>query len=281
MLKRWSKPNGYRQVLAISLPLVASMGSITLMQFTDRVFLANYSVDTIAAAMPAGIASFTFIAFFMGVATYTNAFVAQYTGAQAFERVGAAVWQGIWFSIFSSCFLASLYFVSKPLFSAIGHSTHVQALEVVYFNILTLGAGLVVASSAMSCFYTGRGLTWTVMLVNMVGAAVNIPLDYCLINGIGPFPEMGIQGAAIATVAASATTVVILILLIFSGKNRAEFRNLGQPEIGPGPLRTAHAIRPSQRDTVLPGDFRIHLFHPDDRSSGRPGAGCLQHRPVH
>ncbi len=223
MLKRWSKPNGYRQVLAISLPLVASMGSITLMQFTDRVFLANYSVDTIAAAMPAGIASFTFIAFFMGVATYTNAFVAQYTGARAFERVGAAVWQGIWFSVFSTCFLASLYFISGPLFSTIGHSPHIQALEVEYFNILTLGAGLVVASSAMACFFTGRGLTWTVMLVNMAGAAVNIPLDYCLINGMGPFPEMGIQGAAIATVTASAAIVFLFILLIFSRKNRENF----------------------------------------------------------
>ena len=81
MIARWSKPNGYRRVLAISLPLVASMGSITLMQFTDRMFLANYSVDAIAAALPAGIASFTSIAFFMGVANYTNAFVAQYTGA--------------------------------------------------------------------------------------------------------------------------------------------------------------------------------------------------------
>ena len=223
MLKRWSKPNGYRQVLAISLPLVASMGSITLMQFTDRVFLANYSVDSIAAAMPAGIASFTFIAFFMGVASYTNAFVAQYTGAQAYERVGAALWQGIWFSIFSSCFLASFYFISEPLFTVIGHSPHIRALEVSYFNILTLGAGLVVTSSAMACFYTGRGLTWTVMLVHMTGALVNIPLDYCLINGIGPFPEMGIEGAAIATVTASASIVLILILLIFSRKNRRDF----------------------------------------------------------
>jgi len=223
LMKRWSKPNGYRQVLAISLPLVASMGSITLMQFTDRVFLANYSVDAIAAAMPAGIASFTFIAFFMGVASYTNAFVAQYTGAQAYERVGAALWQGIWFSIFSSCFLASFYFISEPLFTVIGHSPHIRTLEVSYFNILTLGAGLVVTSSAMACFYTGRGLTWTVMLVHMTGAAVNIPLDYCLINGIGPFPEMGIEGAAIATVAASASIVLILILLIFSRKNRRDF----------------------------------------------------------
>jgi len=223
VLKRWSKRNGYRQVLAISLPLVASMGSITLMQFTDRVFLANYSVDAIAAAMPAGIASFTFIAFFMGVATYTNAFVAQYTGAGAFGRVGSALWQGIWFSIFSACLLASLFFISKPLFSLIGHSPPIQVLESNYFNVLTLGAGLVVTSSAMACFYTGRGLTWTVMLVNMTGAAVNIPLDYCLINGIGPFPEMGILGAAIATVTASASIVLLFLILIFSPKNRKNF----------------------------------------------------------
>ena len=108
--ERWSKPNGYRQVLSVSLPLVASMGSITLMQFTDRMFLANYSVDAIAAALPAGITSFTCVAFFMGVANYTNAFVAQYTGAKAYSRVGAALWQGIYFSIFSAIFMASFYF---------------------------------------------------------------------------------------------------------------------------------------------------------------------------
>ena len=49
--ERWARPNGYRHVLAISLPLVASMGTITLMQFTDRVFLANYSVAAITAAL--------------------------------------------------------------------------------------------------------------------------------------------------------------------------------------------------------------------------------------
>ncbi len=223
MIERWSKPNGYRDVLAISLPLVASMGSITLMQFTDRVFLANYSVDAIAAALPAGIASFTSIAFFMGVANYANAFVAQYVGARAYSRVGASVWQGIYFSLVASCVLASLYFVSGTLFELIGHSPHVRVLEVAYFNILTLGAGLVVLGSAMACFYTGRGLTWTVMAVHMAGAAVNIPLDYCLINGVGPFPELGIVGAAIATVTASATIVAILWVLILSPANRRRF----------------------------------------------------------
>jgi MATE family multidrug resistance protein len=223
MRERWSRENGYKHVLAISLPLVASMGSLTLMQFTDRVFLANYSANAIAAALPAGIASFTTIAFFMGVANYVNAFVAQYMGASAFNRVGASVWQGIYFSLVASCLLASLYFVSEPLFEFIGHSPHIRNLEVTYFNILTLGAGLVVLASAMACFYTGRGLTRTVMLVHMVGAAVNIPLDYCLINGIGIFPELGIVGAALATVTASATIVVILSVLIFSPANRFRY----------------------------------------------------------
>jgi len=223
MIKRWSQKNGYKDVLTISLPLVASMGSLTLMQFTDRMFLANYSADAIAAALPAGIASFTAVAFFMGVANYINAFIAQYMGARDFNRIGASVWQGIYFSLMAACLLALLYFVSGSLFDLIGHSPHIQRLEVSYFNILTLGAGLVVLASAMACFYTGRGLSKTVMVVHAIGAAVNIPLDYCLINGVGFFPELGIVGAALATVTASATIVGILSVLIFSPANRSRY----------------------------------------------------------
>jgi MATE family multidrug resistance protein len=222
-MERWSKLNGYREVLAISLPLVASMGSFTVMQFTDRVFLANYSVDAIAAALPAGIASFTLISFFMGVANYTNVFVAQYTGARAFSRVGSSLWQGIYFSLAAAVLLALMVFISDRIFDLIGHSPRIRSLEVSYFNVLTLGAGLVVLNSAIACFYTGRGLTWTVMMVNVLGAVVNIPLDYCMINGIGPFPELGIIGAGIATVIASATTTAVLVILIFRKANRKRF----------------------------------------------------------
>jgi MATE family, multidrug efflux pump len=223
IMQRWSNPNGYRQVLAVSLPLVASMGSITLMQFTDRVFLANYSVDAIAAALPAGIASFTFVSFFMGVANYTNTFVAQYTGAATFQRVGASLWQGIYFALISAALLGWLCFFSHRLFEFIGHSPQIRDLEVIYFNILILGAGLVLLGSTLACFYTGRGLTRVVMMVHLTGAVINIPLDYCLINGIGPFPELGIAGAAIATVTAYAFIVCVLAFLVFSSANRSEF----------------------------------------------------------
>ena len=82
----------YRDVLRISLPLVVSMSSTMIMEFTDRIFLANYSLDAIAAALPAGITSFLFISFFMGTAQYLNVFVAQYTGSGTLHRVGAVLW---------------------------------------------------------------------------------------------------------------------------------------------------------------------------------------------
>ena len=51
-----SKATGsYRDVLRVSMPIVISMTTTVVMTFTDRMFLANYSIDAIAAALPAGI----------------------------------------------------------------------------------------------------------------------------------------------------------------------------------------------------------------------------------
>ncbi|MFH2125947.1 MAG: MATE family efflux transporter [Pseudomonadota bacterium] len=223
MFRRWYQPNGYRHVLAVGLPLVVSFGTTSLIHFTDRVFLANYSIDAIAAALPAGIASFLSLCFFMGVVSYVNVFVAQYVGAGAPERVGASLWQGIYFSLASGLFLAALYLVAEPIFRFAGHDPEVMRLEVIYFRILTLGAGTVVLATTLSCFYSGRGLTRPVMLINLAGAGLNIPLDYLLINGVGPFPEMGIAGAAVATVISQVVLVALFGLAVFRKRNEHVF----------------------------------------------------------
>ncbi len=223
MLKRWSQPNGYRAVLDISLPLVVSMASTTIMLFTDRIFLANYSLDAIAAATPAGVTNFLFMSFFMGVGTYVNVFVAQYVGAGAGDRVGTALWQGIYWCLFSAIFLAALYFIAGPLFAAFGHPPQVSRLEITYFRLLTLGAGLGVLGPTLGCFYSGRGLTRPVMIVNLIGAAVNIPLDYALINGFWGFPRLGIAGAALATIIAWTVTAALFVVLIFRADNERRF----------------------------------------------------------
>jgi MATE family multidrug resistance protein len=218
-LKQNQTPHKYGKVLRVSLPLVVSMATTMVMEFTDRIFLANYSLESIAAALPAGIAAFLFISFFTGTAGYVNVFIAQYTGASALHRVGAALWQGIYFAIFSGVMMAGLYFIAEPLFRFGGHSVAVQRLEVIYFRTLCLGAATLIVGTSLSCFYSGRGQTRPVMIFNMIGTLLNIPLDYALINGIWIFPELGILGAGIATVTSWTVVAVIFGVMIFSREN--------------------------------------------------------------
>ncbi|WP_320172529.1 MATE family efflux transporter [Maridesulfovibrio sp.] len=224
----WNQPFGYRDVLKISMPLAVSMASTTIMQVTDRIFLGRYSVEAIAAALPAGIMAFLFISFFMGVASYINVFIAQYTGAARPDKVAVSLWQGLYFSLGGWVVLASLAYALTPVLKSGGHPPEVLELEIQYFRILMLGAGLPLLDTTLSGFYSGRGLTRTVMIVNMIGAAVNIPLDYALIYGIGIFPEMGIRGAGIATVTSWSLIVLIYLPLIFSKANEATYKTRSQ-----------------------------------------------------
>jgi MATE family multidrug resistance protein len=162
---RWNSVGGYREVLVIAIPLVLSTATWSVQHFVDRMFLAWYSPETIAAAMPAGMLSFTVISIFMGTAGYVSTFVAQYYGARRFHRIGPALWQGIYISLFG---------------------------------------GLVMLS---------------MMWVNAATTIVNLLLDYALIFGHWGFPELGIKGAAIATVAAGIFSLLVFFVLLFSSEN--------------------------------------------------------------
>lgn len=223
MFEEWSAPCGCKAVLKVSLPLVASMASTTVMLFTDRLFLGWYSTDTLAASTPAGLMAFTLMSFFLGVAAYTNTFVAQYTGSGAHTRVGACLWQGIYFALLAGALLAGCSFLGEGIFRLAGHPPHIQPLETAYFRILMLFAVFNVLHDTLSCFYSGRGLTVPVMLISLAGAAVNIPLNYILINGLLGLPEMGIAGAAWATVASHAFIALLYIAFIFRPRNNTRF----------------------------------------------------------
>lgn len=216
--------NSYNEVLRVCLPLVLSLSATTIMEFTDRVFLANYSIDALSAALPAGITSFVFMAFLGGVGGYAGVFIAQYTGRGDHKKVGVALWQGIYFTIISGILLWLVaIFLSGPLFSLAGHPQEVQLLEKIYFSILCKGAILHVGMATLSTFFSGRGLTRPVMIITFIGVLVNVPLDYALIFGRWGMPELGITGAAIATVVGWAINVILLVFLIFTKKHNQRF----------------------------------------------------------
>ncbi len=218
--------SSYRDVWRVSMPLVVTMSATVVMTFTDRVFLANYSIDAIAAALPAGITAFVFLAFFADTAGYNNVIIAQYTGAGALQRVGRAMWQGIYFSMIAWLIMVGLSLCSGPLFQLVGHATEVQRLEVIYFRVLCLGSGIHIIGMSLSSFYTGRGATRPVMIIYIIGMLVNVPLDYALINGVWIFPELGILGAGLATVFSWTVITALFAFIVFTRDNDRVFKVL-------------------------------------------------------
>jgi MATE family multidrug resistance protein len=212
--KRWGAEGGYRQVLVIATPLILSTGAWSVQHFVDRMFLSWYSPEAIAAAMPAGMMSFAVMSFFLGTATYVSTFVAQYFGAKRFDRIGPALWQGVYVALLGGVAQLCLIPFADVIFRFMGHDPLVQHYEVQYFQILCLGGAPFVGSAAFAGFFSGRGKPWPAMWVNTCATVVNLVLDYALIFGAWGFPELGIQGAAIATVFSGTFSFCVYLALI-------------------------------------------------------------------
>lgn len=226
LILRWRGEGGYREVLTLAIPLILSTSSWSIQHFVDRMFLSWYSAEAIAASMPAGILNFTVMSIFLGTAGYTGIFVAQYFGAGCSSRVGPSCWQGIYIALIGGVVHILIIPLAAPFFRLTGHDPLVQRYEVVYFQILCLGAFPTIASSALSGFFTGLGRPWPVMWVNVLATAVNLVFDYLLIFGKFGFPEMGIAGAAVATVLSGCVNFLAYLVLLYRPSLNATFRTL-------------------------------------------------------
>ncbi len=221
--RRWDDKNGYRVVLKMAVPLVLSTGAWAIQQFIDRIFLSWYSREAVAAALPAGITNFTLFCLFIGTASYVNTFVAQYYGAGRHERVGPIMWQGIYLTIAAVLISLAVAPLASFVFRLMGHDAAVQQQEAIYFGILLFGAPAVVITNAISGVFSGLGRPWTIVLVDVVATLLNIVLDYLLIFGKFGFPEMGIAGAAWATVLAMSVAAGMFFLLVMRKELRTHF----------------------------------------------------------
>jgi MATE family multidrug resistance protein len=190
-------------------------------------FLNWYSREAVAASMPSGILNFTLASLFIGTAGYVSTFVAQYFGSGRNRMIGPVVWQGIYISVISGIIIMLFIPYSDEIFTFIGHTSKVRELESAYFRILCIGAIPLVASSALSGFFSGLGKTWIVMVANFAATLENIVMDYLLIFGKLGFAEMGIEGAAIATVLSPCVSFAIYAVIIILPAYNTEFNILG------------------------------------------------------
>ncbi len=204
----------YIDILKLVWPLALGMINNAVMQFVDRIYLAHDSIESLEAALPAGMLMWIFAGFFQSVVGYSSVFVAQYHGAGEDANCRASTHAAYAISIVAGALGVMLVPLGGWLLSLSAPSSSVLARENSYFTVLMLGAVFVYLQTASSAYFTGRGKTRIVFWVNLMGNVLNIALDPFLIFGWCGCPRLGITGAAIATVASTALQWLVLGLVL-------------------------------------------------------------------
>ena len=110
------------------------------------------------------------------------------------------------------------------MFLAMGHSPQQAKLETTYYHILMWASPIVLLKVCLASFFSGIGETKKVMIADVSGAIVNIPLSYMLIFGVGGFPELGIVGAGIGTCVSNVFALAIFSIFYFHRDNVRRFK---------------------------------------------------------
>jgi len=190
--RRWHSPSGYKEVLVLSIPLIITTSSGSLQSFIDRMFLAWFDSNALAATVPAFFVCFTLTSIFLGISSYVGVFVAQYQGAREFQKIGASVWQGFYVVGLALLIIVPVIIFIKPLFALIGHDPLLQEMEVSYARIILFSIPLMIVSGALSGFFSGISRTGVVMWSNLLITLINLVMDYLLIFGRWGLPAMGV-----------------------------------------------------------------------------------------
>lgn len=219
--RRWHSPSGYKEVLVLSIPLIITTSSGSLQSFIDRMFLAWFDSNALAATVPAFFVCFTLTSLFLGISSYAGVFVAQYQGAREFQKIGASVWQGFYVVGLALLIIVPVIIFIKPLFALIGHDPLLQEMEVSYARIILFSIPLMIVSGALSGFFSGISRTGVVMWSNLLITLINLVMDYLLIFGHWGLPAMGVAGAAWATVISVAVGTAVQIWIFLKPEYRA------------------------------------------------------------
>ncbi|HET6573748.1 MAG TPA: MATE family efflux transporter [Fimbriiglobus sp.] len=216
-------PGGYRELIALSLPLILSASFWTVQIFIDRVFIAMVSSDALAATMPTVLYFWTPFVLLNSTALYATVFVAQYTGAGRPGRIGPVVWQALRFSLVTGLLFPLLTPAAGFIIGLTEHTPAVKVLELEYFRALSLVALPMLIVASVNSFFAGRGDSWTVLLINAVGMTANAALAYPLIVMRKHDPIAAMHGAGYAAALGSSVSAVLGLVLLFRKKYRAEF----------------------------------------------------------
>ena len=220
----------------LSIPIVITNLLQTAYNLADTFWLGQYSTNALAAISFAFPMVFLIISLGFGVSVTGSVLVAQHTGAGEDRRAEYAASQTVAFAVLVSVLIGAVGYVAvDDLLRIFGASPAVLAAATAYMRVIALGLPAMFGFFIFLSLMRGYGDTITPMLVMLGTVILNVALDPFLINGwtlaanaplVGTvaFPELGVTGAAYATVFSRGVATAVGMAIMFSGTRGVQIR---------------------------------------------------------
>ena len=198
-LSTYTKEFSYN--LKLAYPIILGMLGHTVVGIVDNIMVGKLGATELAAVSLGN--SFIFIAMSLGIgfSTAITPLVAEADGKGNVEKGRSAFHHGLYLCTILGIILFGIIYFSKPLITFMGQPSNVVELAKPYLDIVAFSLIPLIMFQAYKQFADGMSETKYSMWATILGNITNVVLNYLLIYGIWIFPELGIVGAAIGTIA--------------------------------------------------------------------------------
>jgi len=223
--KDFTRINLGKAIFLLSIPMVLEMMMESLFAIVDILFVAKLGADAIATVAITESLMTLIYAVGFGLSIATTAIVSRRIGEHDPENAAKSAFQAIIAGFVISILIAIPGVIySKDLLRLMGASESIIETGYMYPAIMLGGNMVIMLLFIINAIFRSSGDAAISLRVMVLANALNIILDPLLIFGLGPFPELGVNGAAVATTIGRGIAVIFQFYLLFRGRHRIKIR---------------------------------------------------------